>query len=77
MGKNGFHPYIDESGNMLEEKDIYFTDADLYEGFSEPSEWGITNEKQRFPNVFPKKIVPLDKRGFPTVVRRTFIPVKT
>ena len=69
MGKNGFHPYIDESGNMLEEKDIYFTDADLYEGFSEPSEWGITNEKQRFPNVFTKKIVPLDKRGFPTVVR--------
>lgn len=64
MGKNGFYPYIDEFGNVHEENDIYFTDVDLYEGFSKPSDWGITDEKQRFPNVFTKKIVPLDKRGF-------------
>lgn len=69
MGKNGSYPYIDEFGNVHEEKDIYFTDVDLYEGFSKPSDWGITDEKQRFPNVFTKKIVPLDKRGFPTAVR--------
>lgn len=41
----------------------------MYEGEYDPEEWGIKDNKQHFPNSTMRLAEPVDKRGFPTVIR--------
>ena len=69
MGRWGFHAYVGDNGDIYHEEDIYFADQKMYEGEYDPEEWGIKDNKQHFPNSTTRLAEPVDKRGFPTVIR--------
>lgn len=69
MGRWGFHAYVGDNGDIYHEEDIYFADQKMYEGEYDPEEWGIKDNKQNFPNSTTRLAEPVDKRGFPTVIR--------